>query len=473
LSIGPEWRSNRAGKSEIASLLLAKIVVKVLYGSQYNEMAFIFISLPDAQVTIKGRREMFKKAALNPVHIILMEIFIFALVGVPFAYIFDKRGYFFFLTRNVPQDVVVKSYLWTLYAFLTIIVLFYILRINKRIKIYQARDIVHLPQSKYMLIWLGSFILALLCTVFLFWQSGFSHPFFSALGLDRHLFAVKRIITFQSLNMNVYNAGLKIFASLALTIALFVLRKFWVSALSIMLLLVIATFSLQKSPLAEIVLLLAFIYTLLRKPSYKTVSVLIFSMISIIGIMYFLSGAVSSLTELWHSYTERILYGEFADLPYYFDLFRYERLKFSSILPPYIQSLSGGISPGASRLVIEYTNPQAVSAGIAGFASSIFIGEAYAFWGTAGVIAAPFWVIVNYFIMTYVFTSVQKNVYTVFFFGYLINNLTTALFRGFGYFVFSSIQIIFGFLLYLFIIAYFAGHSKPAVLSVKDTPACN
>ena len=397
---------------------------------------------------------------LTTTHLILLEIAVFALIGLPFAYLFDRNGYFFYLTANVSQEMTIAAYLWTVYAFFVTMVLYYFFGADRKIKAYQARDIVPASKTAYMLGWTAAFSVASLCVFILFKQCGFSHPALSAKGLDMAAFAIKRIEYGQSINMSVYNVGLYFFTIFALTVALLILKNFWLTAATLILMGVLGTFSLQKSPLAESMLLLMFIYMLLRRPSARFLLILACCAVLIVVGLFFASGAISNMTEARYAFKDRMLYGEFGDLPYYFDFFSTKKAEFMSILPPYIQTLFGQVLPSPSRLIIEYTKPEMVLQGRAGVANTIFIGEAYAVWGIPGIIIAPFIAAFHYLVVTYIFTSLKKNIFTIFVFGYLLNRLTTALFRSFSYFLLSSIQIVIIAVIYFLVITYFTKYAK-------------
>lgn len=389
---------------------------------------------------------------MNPSHIIMLKILLFGLVGYPFACIFDKDGYFFFLTKNVSDELVVKAYLWTIYAFVTMGIMYFALGVNRRIKKYQHIVMVPTSTRTYMRLWVLSFIAALVCLAVLFVQAGYSHPGFSAINMDMISYAIMRIEIAQRINANIYNIGLKIFTAFSLTIAMFLLRNFWLSAASIILFVVLATYSLAKSPMADTIVLLLFVYLLINRPSWRFIFSASLIIVLVGGLMYFMSGGVSDFNALWIAFTNRVIYGQFADLPYYLDLFAKRNIDLTSMFPPYIQSLFGDSAVNASRLVVEYTNPDEVLMGAAGVANTVFIGEAYAWAGVIGVILAPFWVVVHFFIVTLVFTSLKKDIYKVFIFGYLLYRMTEALFGGFSYFIFSGIHIMLAAFLYTLII---------------------
>ena len=64
-----------------------------------------------------------------------------------------------------------------------------------------------------------------------------------------------------------------------------------------------------------------------------------------------------------------------------------------SSMSSFVSSMLGlDYSDRAARWVMAYVNPDGVAAGVAGVANSLFIGEAWANWGIAGVLLSPIYV---------------------------------------------------------------------------------
>lgn len=386
--------------------------------------------------------EFVRRMQLNPYHLTVLMALLLALMGVPLAYLFDPDGNFFSALRGVSQNTVWRSYILTVWAFLVILPCLN-LTINRRIKIYQAERIATLPGKIYTLLWLGSVLLGLVCMAYLYWQNKFCHPFFSSIHLDALSYSLKRAQINQNINMHVYNVGAKFFVPFALLISIFFIRRFWLTIVTIAIFILIATFSLERSNIPSAILLLIFVYLLMGKPSVKTVFTLLLLFWVCLLMMFFVSKSANTFFDFLVHVYRRIFYGQFTDLPYYFHLFRDNPLEFKAILPPYVQSMTGEVLPSAARVVMQYVNPQGVARGVSGTSNSIFVGEAYAFGGMAGVILAPFWIVIHFTIVVRVITSQKKNLIRVFILGYLFYLLTIGLFNAFGYFLFSSAQIIF------------------------------
>ena len=396
-----------------------------------------------------------KHKTINPFHLTLLQILFFTVIGLPFAYIFDTEGYYFWLVRNVSKGIILESYCCVLYAFTVIIGLYYLLGLNRKVLKYQSLDLVYKPYKSYKRLWFISFTLACCCFFIVFAQSGFSHPGISAIGLSKSDYAVQRITSGFLFNRNILNLGLGLFSSFALVIALFILKKPLILFITMVLTAALALFSLQKSPLADTVLLITFVYLFLKPLPWKKLLLIGIMCLIPISALWFISGGVSTVSMLSDSLKDRILYGQIGDLPYYFDLFSHHSISTQSMLPPYIQSLYGEPMQSASRLVMEYTNAEAVAKGTAGVATSVFVGEAFAVGGILGVLLSPYIVLLNYLLIIGILTRLPKNIFNVFIFGYLFNKITQAMLNSFGYFIFSSIQIIIIIILYLTLIYLF------------------
>ncbi|MFA5374098.1 MAG: hypothetical protein WC354_07960, partial [Candidatus Omnitrophota bacterium] len=290
-----------------------------------------------------------KKIAINPNHLIIFMIIMIALAGYPYCLVVYKAYRFTYVT-HAQQALLPKIYLWTLYAFSTFMILYYLLGAGKKIAAYQARETLAGAKRAYTLVWLGLFIATLICVAVLFCQNNFSHPMLSSIGLDKQAFAIKRIATSKAISPAVYSLGLKIFAAFSLFMAVFVLKKFWISIITILLTFILATFSLQKSPLAQMLLELLFIYLLLGKPKLRSVLILSGFMTGSLAVLYLLAKTIGNFGTFIPTIIRRAVFYQFSDLPYYFDLLSRQRLDFMALLSPQVQALFGQSAPASSRL---------------------------------------------------------------------------------------------------------------------------
>ncbi len=110
----------------------------------------------------------------------------------------------------------------------------------------------------------------------------------------------------------------------------------------------------------------------------------------IIG-FYVLSGAGSHLGSIYTGPAGRIIFSQFSPLILHLDVFpaRTDFLNGASFnswisaLFPAAEGLRSG------RIVMEMTNPAGIREGVAGVMNTVFIGEAWANFGTVGIVIAP------------------------------------------------------------------------------------
>lgn len=382
---------------------------------------------------------------MNVVHLVLLQFIVFGLLGVPLAHLADPEGigYLASYTERAGIDTVLRAYLWTVYAAVVLTLLFYMTGTRRRLVAYQERPETALSRRAYGQIWMYAFTAGLACATFLYVQNGFEHPGLKGFGMDYLDYALLRVQTSETINMNVYNVGLTLFVSFAMIVALFYLKSFWRVIITAALFITLGSFSLAKAPMASAVLLWLFYYIAVKKPALTKIGVSAICLLAVLSLMYFISGFAGQGQALGTQILTRVLSGQFADLPYYFECFETSKVPLTALLPPYMQCWLGLEKiPSAARLVMEYTNPAAVAAGTAGVASTIFIGEAYAWAGLWGIVFAPFWVAFHFWLVTAIFTRLPKNIWCAFVFAYLFYRMSMALIGGFSYFVFSGIHIV-------------------------------
>lgn len=407
---------------------------------------------------------------MNAYHLTLLRFAVFALIGVPLAAAIDPAGHFFYLVGGQSREWIPVAYGWTLYAFGVMVLAYYAFGLRGAVRAYQDRAPVPMDRAAAQRLWAVAFAAAAVCTLVLFVQNGFTHPALAALGRGARDVAILRIETTAAINMSVYNLGLHVFAALALVMAAMVLRQIGLIVPTVALFFLLATFSLAKSPIADVVVELAFVYLLLRRPSWRVIPVLAVVLIAALGFMAWFTGWSSNLRGFGLSIGLRVVWGQISDLPHYFNLFSHERLDPVALLPPYVQSALGVSAKSAARLVMEFSNPSAVVAGTAGVANSLFIGEAYGVAGIFGVLIAPWIVVAHFVVASRVFLAVRKDVLTIFVYGYLFDRMTAALFAGISSFIFSAIHIIFGAFLAVLLVYLAVPTYRPAGMW-REVPA--
>jgi len=385
-----------------------------------------------------------KKIKINPISLILLKIVVMGLIGIPFAYLLDKEGYFFYLTRNLAnKNFITFSYFYTLYAFFVIVALYYGLGLKRKINAYMTKNIVHLKKHHYELVWLITFVFALVCFAYIFVQAGGIHPALEAFRSDYSGIKVLRHNISLAVNMNIYNIGFKFFLPLNIIVALFFLRRRLLILISLLLFALMSTFILEKGPILSTIILIVFFRMLISEIPFKKLLYYGFISLFLISVMYFLTKFATSVPSLFAGITKRIFYGQISDLPYYFELFSKYKISFSALLPPYITNLFGIENiKSSSQLIMEHINPVAASEGTAGVANSFFVGEAYAAAGHIGVILSPFIVMANLAFFVYFFSGLKKNIFFVFLFSWFLFKTFNGIFGGISYFTFSALHII-------------------------------
>ena len=167
----------------------------------------------------------------------------------------------------------------------------------------------------------------------------------------------------------------------------------------------------------------------------------IFFSIIIIGCMFYYTSNSISFKLVFDALTARLFLGEFASLPTYFEIFNGKSASVMTLIPPYIQGILGIETKSISRIAIEHLISQDKH-GIVGVANTMFVGSSYALMGKIGIILSPFVVFINYYIVTWLFSSLRKDLFSAFIFGYLLFRMSMNINSSIGYFIFSGVQIV-------------------------------
>ena len=163
----------------------------------------------------------------------------------------------------------------------------------------------------------------------------------------------------------------------------------------------ISTYNLAKSPLLIYLIGFLLLKTLIDGEVSKKlfvftgcalVGILIVAYVSVMGV------DVNKIYTLFLSpnsgITGRILLSQSAGTFFSFDIFpaRHEFLGFSSFSNFISEIFAMPKSDRSARIIMSIIMPSAIEEGTGGVINSLFIGEAWANFGLAGVIFAPFWV---------------------------------------------------------------------------------
>ena len=403
------------------------------------------------------------RSGINPLTIIFLKIWVMGMAGIPIAYLIDRAGYKqqFALKLN-DERFIGMAFVFLLYAVLIMTIGYYGLGFKRKILTYMKCPMVPISGTKLERIWLITFFLSALCFLVVFIQVGGQHPALQALRSDYPAIKILRREISQSINMNVFNLGFKLFLPFNLVVALFFLRKRRIFLIfSMILFIIMSTFLLEKSQVITFIFLVIFFRMLISPIHFKNVVLYILIGLILLSSMYFLTRFASNFSELGTNLTNRIMYGEISDLPVYLECFDVQKASVSSMLPPYLSELFGDKeAKSAARLVIESINPTAVSLGTAGVANTFFVGEAYAVAGLLGVILSPFLVLANLGVLIFLFSKIEKSIGIVFLFAWFLFKMFEGIFGGISYFVVSGIQLVLLALIYFLLIRAFARLSK-------------
>lgn len=400
---------------------------------------------------------------LNPISLIFLEILVLGVVGIPFAYLFDRSGYEENFTAKLGSGRFMGiAFASIIYAVLVMAFLYRGLGLKRKIASYMCDEMIPMTTSRMHWLWFITFGLSLLCFLYVLIQLGGHHPALEALRSDYFGIKVLRREVGQSINMNVFNFGLKFILPLNLILALFFLRKRLILLISsIALFLIMSTLILEKGQIVSVMILVIFFRMLMSPPPLKKLFLYVLIGLVLISFMYFLTKFAANLSSLSQGLTNRIFYGQIADLPSYFEVFADKQISPVSLLPPYMTRLwgRGDIKP-AARLVMEEVNPEAVKLGTAGVANSFFVGEAFAVGGVIGVLVSPFLVLANLWLFVYLFCAMKKNILFVFLFSWFLFKTFDGVFGGISYFVFSGLHLVLLFLFYYLLSYAFVKFSR-------------
>ncbi len=368
----------------------------------------------------------------------MLQVAVLGIVGPPVALLLGGNSFYYnYLVQGRDPAVVMRAWLWLVYAMFVLAVLYRGL-LRNRLLAYAGKPVEHQTHTRYFRFWCLSIGAALACIFVLFAQNGFSDPWLSAASLNAQEFSARRIELAGSVNMVVFDVGLHIFIAFAMVTAFFFIKRPFVSLVTLVVFAALLTFNLAKSPVADTLMQLAMIYLLLRRASWKPVIFLFFGAAALGLLMFVISK--TDFTGVFEGFSARLFLGEFSDLPSYFRVFHNESVSLAAALPGYIQSLFHLHETDPARAVMVYIT-KAKNMDKAGVANTFFIGSAYAYLGDIGALLAPFLVFANFYLVTRIFTALRKNVFSVFMLGYLIYRLSNGFWSDIGYFLFSGIQI--------------------------------
>lgn len=400
---------------------------------------------------------------MSPFLVIFAIVFVTNVLAVPVGYGLDPKGYFDLFKQRLDDAVIWRAYLWTLYAVGLMLFLYYLLGTHQNMLIYQRRPFTEFTQRTYRQLWVGSFVLGLLLTAVMFIQADYRIPILEGVGAEYWVYAKMRTDFADAINQRLFNLTLFLVATPNLILGWFCIHfnKRLFQAFSLVLFVIVSSFTLARSPAGMALLMVLNFYLLSRSVSTRHVAAALAGVTVMIVGAHFLAGKpggyASRLDYLW----VRVLYGQWMTLPYYFDLFLHQTEPVSALLPVSLQELMGNVFVSPARTVMFEMAPEAVAEGTAGVASSFFIGEAYAVAGLAGVILSPLIVSVEIWVITICFRVLKVNVITTCLYAWFFLKILLGLVSGFSAFVASSLQMM------LLLVVYWAFVQQLTLLAIR------
>ncbi len=209
----------------------------------------------------------------------------------------------------------------------------------------------------------------------------------------------------------------------------------------------VKTYDFSKAPVVYYLFYFYFIEILLGNLRLKRIFIITLVGLGIIVILfyYLLFGYNDTFLSLSHGPISRILITQVATLFLHFDAFPAKHTflcgeSFPGIFTKLFNLSNSNIRSG--RVVTEIYSKEAVSNGTAGVMNTLFIGEAYANFGIAGVILAPilFGIVVG--IVFNLVISSKKNIFTLILYLAITMNYITLLLGGFVEIIYNVMLII-------------------------------
>lgn len=207
------------------------------------------------------------------------------------------------------------------------------------------------------------------------------------------------------------------------------------------------TYDLEKAPI-----LLYFFYFLIIEivlDNQKIKKIVVFggtaAFIVVVGMYYLLFGYSGKLLTISSGPGGRIFMTQIATLFLHVKVFPNMRPYLAGASLPTILTKLLNIDQSwvrSGRVVMEIFNPEAVAAGTAGVMNTLFVGEAYANWGLAGVFAAPVFVALPLSLTLAVILRLKKSPVFITLYVALFNAFTGSLFGGFVDYLYNAGTVI-------------------------------
>ena len=385
----------------------------------------------------------------NPIIVLILYISVFIFPGYVVLSFFDSTGWYYHYAFGDLGDFNINKFYLTLLLCVGPILAYLFFSVKKNILNFKNKitDLTNLKS-----IYMTSILILILINFYFFVSFNFSIPAISIAGLvTADTYGALRSNFSSGLSSGIFNIGLFFFGFGSVLSGLLLIEKSYLYILiSIFLCLLMLMFNLAKSPILDFLFLctLGYLFIENKKINFLLISLVVFFLgFSLIA---FISPGFTAL-RIFESLVHRVFLGEISDLPTYFSFFADNPQSYISILPPYVQNLFG-YDYASSAKVVAVSTTAFKNIFSVGYYNTIFIGEAFAVMGPAGLFISPFIVILNFAILGFLIKKSPKNIFTIIFLSFILFKLTKGIFSGIGLFIFSTNQIFMILLLfYLFI----------------------
>lgn len=388
---------------------------------------------------------------MNPIWILFAAVAVLDIVGVPLAYLVPQtsRPMLFVYARYASDDLILRAYFATLYGCFMLLFLLWMTGVFRQMRRYQRRPFDVPPPHIAKRWWWWTFLISATCVAIMFVQAGYQFPILTAATADFTYYGDASLLRthFASrVNETLFNINLLFIATLNGAVAFFCMpgKTFRYRVVSIVLFLASASFSLAKSQIAAALFVVVLFVALGREVRVRTLVIAALVILMCIVPFYFLFAYSSDVGVVAGLLRDRVIYGQWAGLPYYFMLFDEKPVPMQALLPPYIQRLIGPPVDSPGRRVMLFMEPAAALEGIAGNVPSFYVGEAFSIWGMPGVFIAPFVVAFELWLLLGCFRLLPKNPFTVLLFAWLLYKYEIGVLDGFSVFMISGFTIVLG-----------------------------
>jgi hypothetical protein len=390
---------------------------------------------------------------------------VFAIVGYPLAVIFDRDGMLFYFVRHVDREYLSIAYSWTVGSAILLIAFNWLFGSHRNFNKFMMRDTTPGVFNPDFMWWCVGICCALM-NVYFFVLMDFSLPLFNLPDNVTELL-LRRIEVKERLNPIMLNLNATVLGPLGLILSLFFVKrrkraKVIVATANF---LIIGTFSLAKSSFLVGVVIVILAYSFIRPLSKRAIVKVVLVFLLALVPMFLLTNSKQAPHVRGEAIAEivmaRIIYGQWAALPFFFEMFDDDRQSIRVLAPPYLADGSAWVRNGEEippRKVMRAVTGYRVLEGTgAGVAVTFFIGEAYAVGGEAGIIFGCIWVCTQIWMMTFTFSNLRKTPISIYLYSWLIYKVCMGLVTGMSAFILSSFTIL---LVFLFLLVMFGKMSR-------------